>query len=191
MGLFNAYDASNGARLWSAPTETGVIAAPMTYTVNGEQYIAIVAGWGGVYPITAGELNKKGSLGINRSRVLAFKLGGAAKLPEELQAAANYKPAPRVGTDADVAKGFQLYSDHCIVCHGDVAVGGGVIPDLRWSPMALDADAWKQIVIDGARKDRGMVSFAPVISAKDAELIRAYVTMRSNQSYAEMQAAKK
>jgi quinohemoprotein ethanol dehydrogenase len=62
---------------------------------------------------------------------------------------------------------------------------------LRWSPLAKDAAAWKSVVIDGVRKDNGMVSFAQFIDAKAAEQIRAYVTMRSQQSYAEMQAAKK
>src|SRR5262249_19122692 len=62
MGVFGAYDAKNGTRLWSAPAQTGVIAAPMSYTINGEQYVAIVAGWGGAYAIAGGELNTKGSI---------------------------------------------------------------------------------------------------------------------------------
>jgi quinohemoprotein ethanol dehydrogenase len=117
--------------------------------------------------------------------VLAFKIGGTATLPEPAKAAAP-KPIPRAGTDAMVAQGFTVFHNYCAVCHGDAAVGGGVIPDLRWSALAGDADAWKSVVLGGALKDRGMVSFAPVVSADDAEALRAYVTMRSNQSYAEM-----
>jgi quinohemoprotein ethanol dehydrogenase len=79
-----------------------------------------------------------------------------------------------------------VFHEYCAVCHGDAAVGGGVIPDLRWSALARDADAWKSVVLGGALKDRGMVSFAPVIDAEQADALRAYVTMRSNQSYAEM-----
>jgi alcohol dehydrogenase (cytochrome c)/quinohemoprotein ethanol dehydrogenase len=190
MGLISAFDAKTGEQLWSNPAQTGVIAAPMSYMINGEQYIAVVAGWGGVYPLVAGDATRKGSINVNRSRVLAFKLGGAAKLPEEPKPA-DVKPLPRVGTDSDVSKGFRLFTDTCWSCHGDAAVGGGITPDLRWSPFALDAAVWKSVVIDGALKDRGMISFSPVIDANEAELIRAYVTMRSNQSYAEMQAEKK
>jgi len=185
VGLFNAYDAKNGKLLWSAPAQTGVVAAPMTYAINDEQYVAVLAGWGGVYPLAMGDANSKGSLGINKSRVLAFKLGGSAKLPES-QPVADLKPVPRVGTDKDVAHGFDVFHGYCAVCHGDSAVGGGVIPDLRWSPVASDQEMWKSIVIDGARKDRGMVSFAPVINEKDAEALRAYVSARSQQSWQEM-----
>jgi len=190
VGLFNAYDAKDGKLLWSAPAQTGVIAAPMTYSVNGEQYIAVLAGWGGAYPITAGDGNSKGSIGVNKSRVLAFKLGGAAKLPDA-PTATPIQAVARVGSDKDVARGFYVFHSYCAVCHGDSAVGGGVIPDLRWSPIAADKTAWKEIVIDGARKERGMVSFAPVVNEADAEALRAYVSMRSQQSWNEIQAAKK
>jgi alcohol dehydrogenase (cytochrome c)/quinohemoprotein ethanol dehydrogenase len=190
VGLFNAYNAKDGKLLWSAPTQTGVIAAPMTYTINGEQFIAIVVGWGGVYPLTAGELNKKGSLGVNRSRVLAFKIGGDVKLPEPA-GAAEIKPAPRVGNDTMAQRGFTVFHTYCMVCHGDAAVGGGVLPDLRWSPMARDGAAWRTIVVGGALKEHGMVSFARVLTNDDVEALRAYVTKRSQDSWKEMQAAKK
>jgi quinohemoprotein ethanol dehydrogenase len=185
VGIFGAYDAATGKLLWSAPAQTGVIAAPITYSIEGTQYVAVVAGWGGAYPITAGDGNAKGSLSANRSRVLAFKLGGTATLPEPSKAA-DVKPAPRVGNDTMVAAGFTVFHNYCAVCHGDAAVGGGVIPDLRWSALAHDAAAWKSVVLGGALQDRGMVSFAPVVNAEEAEALRAYVTMRSNQSYAEM-----
>jgi PQQ-dependent dehydrogenase (methanol/ethanol family) len=190
IGAFNAYDAKTGKQLWSAPTQTGVIAAPMAYTVNGEQYIAVLAGWGGAYPITAGDANAKGSINANRSRVLAFKIGGTAKLPEP-SAAPDLQPLKVVGTDAAAKKGFQVFHTYCAVCHGDSAVGGGVITDLRWSPVVGDAALFKGVVLDGNRKDRGMISFAPVMTADDAEAVRAYVTRRSKQSYDEMHATKK
>jgi alcohol dehydrogenase (cytochrome c)/quinohemoprotein ethanol dehydrogenase len=190
IGAFNAYDAKTGKQLWSAPTQTGVIAAPMSYTVNGEQYIAVLAGWGGAYPITAGDANAKGSIGANRSRVLAFKIGGTAKLPEP-PPAPDLQPLKVVGTEAAAKKGFQVFHTYCAVCHGDSAVGGGVIPDLRWSPLVSDAELFKGVVMEGNRKHQGMISFAPVMTASDAEAVRAYVTRRSKQSYDEMQAAKK
>jgi PQQ-dependent dehydrogenase (methanol/ethanol family) len=185
VGLFNAYDARDGKLLWSAPAQTGIIAAPITYAVNGEQYVAVVAGWGGAYPITAGDGNAKGSISKNRSRVLAFKLGATGKLPEEA-AAAPLAALARVGDNEAVAKGFAVFHTYCAVCHGDAAVGGGVITDLRWSPLAGDAAGWKSVVLDGNFKDRGMVSFAPVLNEADAEAVRAYITMRSNQSYSEL-----
>lgn len=186
VGLFNAYDAANGKLLWSAETQTGVIAAPMTYTLNGEQYVAVVVGWGGAYPITAGDGNRKGSLGVNRSRVLAFKLGGTAKLPTPV-VAPQPKPLERFGDDSLATRGFNVFHTYCAVCHGDSAVGGGVIPDLRWSQIVANSAAFNAVVMDGSLKDRGMVSFAPVLAAGDTEALRAYITMRSQQSFKEMQ----
>jgi len=57
--------------------------------------------------------------------------------------------------------------------------------------VARDPNAWKSIVMGGALKQHGMVSFAPVLSDDDVESVRAYVTMRSQQSWKIMQAAKK
>ena len=77
-GEFVAYNASDGTKLWSFPAQTGVIAAPATYTIGDEQYVVVLAGWGGAYAISGGDASRKGGPAINRSRVLAFKLGGTA-----------------------------------------------------------------------------------------------------------------
>jgi alcohol dehydrogenase (cytochrome c) len=43
-GKFNAYDAATGAVLWSSETGAGVGAPPMSYVVNGRQFIAVATG---------------------------------------------------------------------------------------------------------------------------------------------------
>src|SRR5262249_33755374 len=83
-GAFSAYSASaedGGKQLWSSRAQAGIVAAPMTYAAGGQQYVAVVVGWGGTYPLSAGEVAHKGSRQQNRSRVLAFRLGGTASLP--------------------------------------------------------------------------------------------------------------
>src|SRR5215470_2847016 len=80
-GNFEAYRADNGKKLWSFDAQTGVMAGPVTYTVNGHQYIAVLAGWGGVFPLVTGEIAFKSGRVRNVSRMLAFKLGGKASLP--------------------------------------------------------------------------------------------------------------
>jgi mono/diheme cytochrome c family protein len=143
----------------------------------------VLAGWGGTYAISGGYASRIGGPAINRSRVLAFKLGGTAVLPEPPAPEALAKPPALVG-DAQLAhQGQVAFHTFCSTCHGDSAVGGGVVPDLRWSPMNRSAQTWREVVIDGARKDHGMVSFAPVISVAEAESIRAYVIKRANDSY--------
>src|ERR1700752_5005858 len=80
-GSFNAYRADTGEKVWSTPAQSAVMAGPITYEVNGEQYIAVMSGWGGAFPLFEGkEAAKSGNL-RNVSRVLAFKVGGTATLP--------------------------------------------------------------------------------------------------------------
>jgi quinohemoprotein ethanol dehydrogenase len=185
-GFFKAYSADKGATLWSFPTQTGVIAAPMAYAVGGQQYVAIVVGWGGVYPLAAGEIANKGSLAVNHSRVLAFRLGGTATLPPAPAMQPPGAPPPRFGK-ATVPTGKLLYQGYCSTCHGDAAVGAGVLPDLRWSPLAGIADGWKRVVLEGMKQGSGMVSFAQVLTPELAEMIRAFVVSRANDTFADTQ----
>jgi quinohemoprotein ethanol dehydrogenase len=185
-GDFEAYRADKGEKLWSFAAQTGVMAGPVTYTVNGQQYVAVLAGWGGVFPLAAGELSFKSGRVRNISRMLAFKIGGKASLPDlaKLDEPA-LNPPPAKADAATVKNGEQLFQRYCAACHGDVAVSGGVLPDLRYSS-TLASDSWFDIVLGGKLKKTGMVSFAKELSRKDVTDIRAYVIFRANQSIEEM-----
>ncbi|HEX6860058.1 MAG TPA: PQQ-dependent dehydrogenase, methanol/ethanol family [Caulobacteraceae bacterium] len=185
-GEFAAYDAANGKKLWSYKTQTGVVAPPMTYEINGEQYVALMAGWGGAFSTTAGAGVDPRSNGVRR--LLVFKLGGKAQLPEPPASVPHeFTDLPPVtGTEADVKAGFTAFHNNCSVCHGASAVSQFSIPDLRYSPITHDAEAWKGVVIDGERKEQGMVSFAKFLSAQEAEQIRQYVLSVANAQKARM-----
>jgi alcohol dehydrogenase (cytochrome c)/quinohemoprotein ethanol dehydrogenase len=180
-----AYRAADGERLWSAPAHTGVLAGPVSYEVDGEQYIAVAAGWGGVFALAPGEIGlMSGRLG-NTSRILAFKLDGTAKLPpDETQETLVFDPPPLTADDETVARGKALYHRHCVVCHGDAAVSGGVLPDLRASPSIDDRASFGAIVLDGVRRERGMVSYAAELDAGKSEAVRAYLVSRAHESAA-------
>jgi quinohemoprotein ethanol dehydrogenase len=181
-GSFEAYRADKGEKVWSFDAQTGVMAGPVTYTVNGQQYVAVLAGWGGVFPLVAGEVSFKSGRVRNISRLLAFKVGGKANLPVMAKLDEPVLDPPAATADAAaVKKGEQLFQQYCATCHGDVAVAGGVLPDLRYSS-TLASDAWFDIVLGGKLKKTGMVSFASELSRKDATDIRAYVIFRANQS---------
>jgi PQQ-dependent dehydrogenase (methanol/ethanol family) len=180
-GEFGAYGAKDGAPLWSFPAQTGIIAAPMTYAVGGAQYVAVVAGWGGAVPLTGGEVARKGSLNVNRSRILAFRIGGTARLPApQLENIPDPKPPARFGDEATLAMGMQLYSRFCGTCHGDTVVGAGVVPDLRSALPIQTTERFAAIVIGGSLKDSGMVSFADVLTPAQVDAIRAYIVGRAN-----------
>jgi len=156
-------------------------AAPMTYTVNGEQYVAVLAGWGGVFPLATGEVALSSGRTQNIHRLLAFKLNSKASLPPLPQfTTPQLKPPKSTATAATIKKGEALFQSICSPCHGDVAVSGGVLPDLRYSG-TLDNDQWFDIVLKGQLKQVGMVSFDKDLSHAAAAAIRAYVIFRANQ----------
>jgi len=183
-GNFNVYRADSGEKLWSMSAQSAVMAGPSTYEVNGEQYIAVMSGWGGGYPLMQGKDSAKSGNLRNVSRVLVFKVGGTATLPAlapEQQLVLN--PPPATADAATVAAGHALYGQYCGVCHGENAVGGGVVPDLRASSF-LGNDFFYEIVLNGAMKDAGMAPFKAVLDQKDATAIRAYLIKRANEDKA-------
>jgi quinohemoprotein ethanol dehydrogenase len=181
-GNFEAYRADNGLKLWSFPAQTGVMAGPVTYEVNGEQYVAVLAGWGGVFPMATGEVSFKSGRVRNLSRILVFKLDGKASLPPLPDVEPpRLNPPPLTASPASVNRGEKLFQHYCSTCHGDVAVSGGLVPDLRYSS-TLANDQWFYIVRGGMLQSQGMVSFARELTKEDAAAIRAYVIFRANQS---------
>jgi quinohemoprotein ethanol dehydrogenase len=187
-GNFEAYRADTGEKLWSSSAQTGVIAAPVTYMVKGEQYVAVLAGWGGVFPLIAGEVSFRSGRVPNISRMLVYKLGGKASLPPVLEYTAPVlKPPAATAKAEEVSRGEHTFQRYCAECHGDVAVSGGVIPDLRYSSALSTEQLFSSIVLGGLLKKNGMVSFAKELSADDVKAVRSYVIYRANQTVQEQQ----
>lgn len=179
---FAAYSAKEGKKLWSFKAQTGVVAPAITYAINGQQYIAVLAGWGGAFPISSGVLHDVSGPVRNISRLLVFKLRGRGQLPPmRALAAIPLDPPPFKGTEADVALGGALFGRFCGVCHGDAAIGSTVLPDLRRSGTLGDPKTWQTVVHDGALKANGMVGWSNVMSAEQIEAIRHYVIKRANE----------
>ena len=184
-GEFRAYTADTGKQLWSFATQTGVIAAPMTYAIKGEQYVAILVGWGGVYDVAPGVLAAKSGSVRNISRLLVFKLGAKGKLPPPpADAKRVLDPPPFTGTAAQADAGASPYQNSCSVCHGDAAIAGGLNPDLRHSAALGNPKLWQQIVHDGLLSQNGMVAWKDEYSAEQIENIRQYVIRRANEDKA-------
>ncbi|QZD86736.1 PQQ-dependent dehydrogenase, methanol/ethanol family [Qipengyuania psychrotolerans] len=191
---FAAYNAATGDKLWSFAAQTGVVAPPMTYTVNGEQYVAVLAGWGGAFALSVdGELIDNMRPVRNISRLLVFKLGAQEQLPAEPDfALAPLDPPPSRASSATIEQGRAKYARYCAVCHAPAAVGSTELPDLRRSGALDNGEAWSQIVHGGVLKDNGMASFAKSLSKDEIEAIRQYVIKRANEDKGmEVERAKK
>jgi alcohol dehydrogenase (cytochrome c)/quinohemoprotein ethanol dehydrogenase len=181
-GEFTALDDATGRQLWSAPTQTGVIAAPMTYEIDGEQYVALMVGTGSSWALIGGDTNMKGFTLPNVSRLLVYKLGGNVQLPPApAMQRPPINPPPATASEAVVAQGAGLYGTYCASCHGAGVIGVGLLPDLRRTPYIQSAQAFEAVVLGGERNAHGMASFASVMKPGDVEAVRAFVILRANQ----------
>ena len=177
-GELVAYRADTGKRLWSAPTQSGIIAPPVSYTANGEQYIAVMVGWGGALGLAGGIAPMEGDkVG---GRILAFKLDGSAQLPPAPAPARLPEPPPQTASADTVAKGHALYHAYCSVCHG-LNAEASTLADLRYMQPATH-QLFNGIVLDGLYKDLGMVGWSKYLSADDADAIHAYVIERAHDT---------
>jgi alcohol dehydrogenase (cytochrome c)/quinohemoprotein ethanol dehydrogenase len=182
---FAAYDAASGAKLWSHNVQTGVIAAPVTYSIKGVQYVAVLAGWGGIWALAPGILSEVGGPVRNISRLLVFRLGGTTQLPPEpALARLPLNPPPSTAAPEQIAHGARAYARFCGGCHGDAAYGSTELPDLRRSQLLAEPNSWSRVVHDGVLSSQGMVSFAKVLTPEQVEAVRAYVIKRANEDKA-------
>jgi quinohemoprotein ethanol dehydrogenase len=172
------FDARNGKQLWEMPTQSAPVAGPITYMLDGVQYIAVNAGWGG----GAAQIERGAGVELPRAsaRLLVFRLGGTAVLPPMKPEEEVPEPPPLRASEAQVQKGADLFGRTCALCHGQRAIGG--VKDLRQMTKETHAQ-FNDIVLGGARKDKGMGSFADILSKEDAENIHAYLIARANEDW--------
>jgi quinohemoprotein ethanol dehydrogenase len=183
-GLFNAYEAASGKRLWSFDAQDAVLAPPISYQVNGKQYLTVLTGYGTTGAIF-GPLVTKYNLDYRsqKRRVLTFAVDGAAALPAVV-AEEKKPPLQDASFHADAAsagRGEPIYGGKCSICHGLDAVAGGNAPDLRKSPVPLDADAFAAVVRDGSLISAGMPGFSE-LTDKEREDLRQFIRTKRQDS---------
>jgi quinohemoprotein ethanol dehydrogenase len=168
-GYLHAYSAQDGADLWSFYAGVAVTGVPITYSVQGRQYVTITAGPLGGSTAGFGAISARWGWDprVHPRRLLTFALDATAKLPPTPpRAPALPLAAPEFKVDASkVRLGAQTYSN-CVLCHGMGVVGGGIAPDLRASPVPLSAEAFAHIVRDGSLVARGMPKFGELSDAQ-------------------------
>ncbi len=178
-GMFAAWRAADGKQLWTFDAGTGIMAPPVTYQVNGVQYVSVLAGWGG--PVGLSNDPKFGAVRPGYGRILTFTLNGTAvlKAPALGHTA---PPVPAITTKASpklVHEGRLLYSSRCAGCHGVNAVAGP-LPDLRYSSKET-LTGIEDIVLDGTRASAGMPSFKNILNAGQVQAIQAYIVSRARE----------
>ncbi len=169
-GRFIAYNAATGEMLWQTPVGSGVVAAPVTYMIDDEQYVSVAVGWGGVYG-----LSQRATDTIGPGKVYTFKAGGTASMPEmvendpaELVEGVAYSPD-------DIAPGGALYVSNCLFCHGVPGVNnGGNIPNLGFSDAAMLEGA-PELLLSGAFVEGGMPTFEGKLTEAEIKQIVAFI----------------
>ncbi len=179
-GQLNFYAADTGKLLKRIEVGTSIIAAPMTYRVDGRQYVAVMAGYGGGTIGMPFPRNSAARRFGNAGRILAFRLGGGpVPLPPPLVDAPFPRPPARIGSASAIAAGEVLYNRYCGRCH---VFGRGELPDLRRTAAAT-RNSFDAIVLHGALRPMGMARWDDVLSHTDAAAIQAYVIDQAWQAY--------
>ncbi len=168
-GFLNAFDAGTGAQLWQHYVGA-MVAPPITFAVGGKQYLTVVSGLGGL----ASNRSRPPGSPESRSRVIAFSLGAKGKALEQAPSRMPRVSAIDSSATADqINAGARTFNQYCGSCHRGES-DGNIIADLRISSAQV-FDRYQDIVLGGARLDRGMPSFKDYLSPQDVANIRAYI----------------
>ena len=160
--------------MYKRQVQQGVIGSPVTYTVDGEQYVSVLVGWGGAFGLSFGFASNTREQPSTEGRLMTFKLGGQAQLPPVERPRRLPEPPPQTASEDEIAQGAQLYHHYCVYCHGPGAISHPNLADLRY----MDADTHRMfdgIVLGGAQRDRGMIGFAGTITPEESRLIHSYL----------------
>ncbi len=188
-GRLVVLDAATGAELHSIDVGLSMMAAPMTYTAQGEQYVAIITGIGG----GNGNDYLPGMAAYtygNQGRVVAFKLGGG-EVPRRPEIAREENlleepPVPRRGSEEQVAEGAKLYLRNCAKCHSNIDGRGSGIPDLRVMGATAHAE-FSDILLKGTRADKGMGNFSDLLNESEVQSLHVYLIDQAWQHFEKQQ----
>jgi quinohemoprotein ethanol dehydrogenase len=173
------YRATDGSKLWESPVQTAPVAGPITYSVDGVQYIAINAGWGGS-PV-AGLAAENPPVRMGPARLLVYRLDAkGVTLPAMAPPPAVPAPPPLRASEQQIQEGRRIFGETCSRCHGENAIGG--LKDLRFMTPETRRE-FNAIVLEGTRKEKGMAPFKDLLKQADVDAVNAYLVARANEDY--------
>ena len=178
-GALTVYDANSGKVLKTIETGLAILAPPMSYEIDGEQYIAVLGGLGGsesaYYPDGAAAHKYE-----NKEALFVFKLDGSTvsfpplRLPEDKQPL----PLQNVTNAAVLSRGADLFYENCARCHAYRGAPGGY-PNL-WNMSKAGHENFNAALLEGAYAYGGMAAFKDILSEPDAAAIHAYIIADRN-----------
>ena len=180
-GTFAAYDANNGTPLWQYQSDSAILAGPISYELDGEQYIAVAQGSGGTVMLTVGDELKRNK--VNQNKLLVFKRGefnqtrsnALTQTAQDSTLATILALGHKAETNPEIIKkGQTLYGQNCASCHGISAKSNHIIPDLRYMSEQTHID-FSGIVLGGAYAHKGMIGYFETLSLEDSEAIHAFL----------------
>ncbi len=178
-GKVNAMDSDSGEVLWSFENYTSIIASPISYKIDGVQYIAIMSGTGGGDLFNGYSTDVASIVYGNHGKLLVFKLGGTEELPVQQPVNRTIPLQPELlASEKDIARGEGLYQFNCAACHGFNVRSSGTISDLRFMSEGVH-DIFEKIALEGAFLAKGMPRFDDVLNASDIKQIHSYIISRA------------
>lgn len=180
-GTFAAYHANSGEKLWQYRSDSAVLAGPISYELDNEQYIAVAQGSGGTVMLTVGDEIRRNK--VNQNKLLVFKLGRFNQtkpvIDNSIATILALDTEPNLDP-ATVKHGETLYGRNCSTCHGISAKGNYVLPDLRYMS-AQTHNEFIAIVLGGSRTHKGMKGFYETLNQEDVEAIHAFLKQQQQE----------
>jgi len=165
----SAMRADTGEIIWSTATQGNVVPGPVSYSIDGVQYLAV---------ISSASTGFAAANGTNH--LLVYRLGGKVQMPPAPPVIAQVlNPPENFGDDAQRRHGQDVYERSCTGCHEGGRMFTGY-PDLNYTIALNNGALFKSIVLDGALRENGMMPFRKSLSDEDVESIRSYLTFRAN-----------
>ncbi|WP_244933596.1 PQQ-binding-like beta-propeller repeat protein [Neobacillus mesonae] len=175
-GRILAYDATNGKQLWEFKMDAGANAPPITYEVDGKQYISIFAAGNTLAGTTHGDKiytfsldGKYGSLNdIPKDKINVSPIKNQDTETDKQQAADQSKSKNETSSAAGTGEG--IYKNNCLACHGDKGAGGHNGPNLQTTKLDLNG-----IINQVKNGGGGMPPFKDTLSADEIKAVAEYV----------------
>jgi PQQ-dependent dehydrogenase (methanol/ethanol family) len=184
-GFLRAFTADSGQPLWEVDLGVGIMAPPVTFELDGTQYLSVLVGWGG----SAGLIGAGSGAYKGEGRLWTFRLGGDQNIvPVEGQPLPELTEIPFNADAALLAEGENLYVGNCMLCHGAGGASGGSISDLRYAAPAT-YDNIQSIVRQGAYTSLGMPNLGEFVTEEQVESIKNWLLSRRAALLAEQSTA--